>query len=259
MAQIWAISNDKGENSTAPDSPQQVDTTGPFMVSSTLSAQLTANQQSLLFPDISASNLLSNLTNELRHPTSMVIQYACLLQRQDCGQLSEKQVAAIAAILGNSQQLLTRIDSLLEWLRAEANCLKLVPTRINLEYFLPELVTLLRQRYPAVDMSFEISLNDSFIVCDRNRLHSILNSLMTDALNLTETRKVQIWGSDSQDTWSLKMIFSCTKTHEVRSIGAESLLTNALVQALHGDIKVEVQSPHTVCIEITFPRDYRLT
>ncbi len=258
MEQVLVISDCEEAGRTACDNLDQAGIAATLMVKHSPLALPVLGVQSPPFCDMTKSQLLSSFTHELRHPASMAIQWAKLLQNQGYGQLSEDQTAAVGHILSNSQQVLEQIDTLLEWLRAEAGCLTLEPTRLNLRRFLPEVVNDLQQDYLAVELSLDMDLNEGWIVCDRNRLRYILNTLIEYVLSQARTGKIPIRVREHADTWSIDMELSPTEAGMLMFNGISLLLTNALTQTLHGHISLERQRDQTSCLRVTLPRDYRI-
>ncbi|MDJ0706078.1 MAG: hypothetical protein QNJ46_22635 [Leptolyngbyaceae cyanobacterium MO_188.B28] len=259
MDKVWVISDCEETGCSARDILSRAGIAASLITKRSPPELSVSGIQSLPFPDTINSQVLSTLTHDLRHPASMTIQCAGLLQNQCYGQLSDKQTVVVGHILSNSQQLLEQIDALLEWLRAEADCLHLEPTRLNLRHFLPEAVNALQQDYPAAEIILDMNLNEGFITCDRNRLRYILNTMVEYVLSRTRTGQIHILARESYDSWSIDMELSPLETGMLMFNGISLLLTNALVQKFHGQISVEQQRNHNACLRVTLPRDYRMT
>lgn len=212
------------------------------------------------FPKVTEAQLLSDLTHDLRHPASTAIQCAWLLQDQSYGQMSEVQSKIVEDIVRSSREALAQVDALLSWLQAEAGCLALSPTAINLDYFLPELVDALQQKF-GVEITLKLRLCDSGIVGDRYRLNYILTTLIERALSVSEPGAARVVVFDCPDgrpgSWVVDIHLPPAKPNAAMFSGTGLLLTNALLKKLSGHIEYDSHEQSS-CLRLTLPCDCRM-
>ena len=146
----------------------------------------TANQFKTLF--------LTNMSHELRTPLNSIIGYARLLQHHQS--VAETQYHWAKIIQQSGQHLLSLINDLLDTVRIEAGCMKLNCDPLDLNLFLPEIVSAIEIQTQEKALHFNYQITGPlprYIVADEKRLRQILLNLLSNAVKFTDTGHITLW------------------------------------------------------------------
>jgi signal transduction histidine kinase len=158
------------------------------------------------------SQLLTNVSHDLRNPLNTVMGYTEMLKEGTYGPLSNSQTAILDRILVSTQQVSTFVGDLLDQSLIDKGRLSL-----NLNSFRPvSLIDAVRSQVveasqnKRLDLNFEIDPKlPSQIVGDSKRLQQIIVNLVTNSIKFTETGfiNVRLLSSDSGH-WVIEVIDS---------------------------------------------------
>ncbi len=141
------------------------------------------------------SEFLANMSHELRTPLNSLLILAKILEDNEEGRLSAKQVEYAGAIYSSGQQLLRLINDILDLSKAESgkNQARKEPVRIA------ELLQFAERMFMPVarekDVEFIIELDSrlpTHIHSDQQRLQQIMNNLLANAFKFTDRGQVSV-------------------------------------------------------------------
>nr|MDQ3308796.1 hypothetical protein [Gemmatimonadota bacterium] len=75
--------------------------------------------------DVAKSQFLANVSHELRTPLTAIVTYGEILRDGLLGEITPKQETAVESVIGSSRQLLTMIEEILTYARANARAIEL--------------------------------------------------------------------------------------------------------------------------------------
>jgi len=144
--------------------------------------------------------MLDVIAHEFRTPLNLIGGYAQALKRETLGQVNEEQGQALGKIVGQSENLIVLVNSVLDVTRVEAGELSVQREGINLREYLEDL----RWRYETprenhVSLQWSFSPELPTIQSDRDKLNMILQNLINNALKFTETGSVHVAAQPSKD------------------------------------------------------------
>ena len=210
------------------------------------------------------SEFLANVSHELRTPLTGIKGYVQLMERT---RLSERQSDYIDTMRKSSDDLMRIINDILDLSKLEAGKLIIDHSAVNLRDVAEDVLIALTP--DAINKQLALSLKiDADVPCqlqgDELRLKQVLTNLVGNAIKFTESGSVAVYISlinvrnsqasiniDVRDTGiglSLEQqkrlfnAFSQADASTARQFGGTGLgliISRALVQAMHGDIRVE--------------------
>lgn len=144
------------------------------------------------------SEFLATMSHELRTPLNAIIGFSQILMRQLQSTASDRQLDMIQRILANGQHLLELISDILDLSKIEAGRLDLKVEPTDLQELLHTTVEGLQSLadQKQLDLSVELSLSDTVIENDANRLRQIITNLLSNAIKFTDTGFVRITARD---------------------------------------------------------------
>lgn len=212
------------------------------------------------------SEFLANVSHEIRTPLNGIIGFSDLLARTH---VDDRQTDYLQTIRRSSSDLLKIIDDILDLSKIDAGKLIIERTAFNLRDVIDEVLTMLAPVAYAkgLDLSHLIySEVPVHIQGDPLRLKQILTNLINNAIKFTErggvTLRVSLISSDDkrasinfdiQDTGigmsdeQISKIFTAftqadaSTTRQFGGTGLGLIISRALVEAMHGDIRVSSQ------------------
>jgi PAS domain S-box-containing protein len=155
------------------------------------------------------TQLLANVSHDLRTPLGGILGYTEMLQEGVYGDLSDEQREATTEIIDSAEQLLTFINSLLDQARIEAG-----KVSINIIPFEPtKLVDEIHSMYGVVTQAKGLELTSEIapevsptLSGDPNWLHQILINLVSNAIKFTEEGGVHVRISLPDEThWAMEV------------------------------------------------------
>ncbi|MFN4038522.1 MAG: hybrid sensor histidine kinase/response regulator [Erythrobacter sp.] len=203
------------------------------------------------------TRFLSSISHEIRSPLNAIYGYAQLLERNDgLGSLKAAQV-----IRRSAEHLSNLVEGLLDIAQVESGSLKLSREAVRFRAFLDQIIDMLELQASAKGLTLALDCPPSlpeFVRTDPKRLRQILINLITNAIKFTDqgavTLKVhyrnELATFEVIDTGigiasaDIERIFAPFErgegaAQERSGVGLGLAITQALVQIMGGDIRVE--------------------
>ncbi|HEX2094855.1 MAG TPA: ATP-binding protein, partial [Longimicrobiaceae bacterium] len=140
------------------------------------------------------SQFLAVMSHELRTPLTGVIAYAELLETEILGPMEAKQQEACARIKASSWHLLSIIEEILIFSRAEAGRLEVRPEETDVVHIAREVVRILEPEAErnGVALRFECGEMAPRLWTDPGKVRQILLNLMGNAIKYTQQGEITI-------------------------------------------------------------------
>jgi len=209
------------------------------------------------------TELLANVSHDLRTPLNVILGYADMLLGGVHGSLTEGQVRSMGRILTNAKQLASVVNDLLDQAELEAGWLELRIASFNPAELVEEVVSILsdeaRERGLALVIDVAASMPHD-VVGDPQRTGQILMNLVINAIKFTDEGQVRIrlYGLD-EETWAIEVsdtgrgippeaqgyIFDpfrqvdSSPTREQGGVGLGLSLVHHLVEMMGGQIRLD--------------------
>jgi signal transduction histidine kinase/CheY-like chemotaxis protein len=139
------------------------------------------------------SAFLANMSHEIRTPMTAILGYAEMIRSQ--GNLTASQLQAMETIRRNGHHLLTIINDVLDFSRADAGKLKLDVRPIDLRELVEEVLSLLRLQaeLKGLELASEYQGELPTVVSfDPTRLRQILTNIVGNAVKFTHRGRVLV-------------------------------------------------------------------
>lgn len=138
------------------------------------------------------SRFLANMSHEMRTPLNGVLGMANLLKKT---RLDERQTQLLQKIGNSGGGLLTIIDDVLDFSKAETGDLSLVPTAFKLvdsvNYIVEAYASSAKEKN--IDFACDVSIDQQEVLCgDPKRLRQILTNLVGNAIKFTDAGEVSL-------------------------------------------------------------------
>ncbi len=207
------------------------------------------------------TRFLSSVSHEIRSPLNAIYGYAQLLERsasQDSGSAALKPAQVIRR---SSEHLSNLVEGLLDIAQVESGSLRLSREPIRLRAFLDQLIDMLRLQASAKGLALTLECPPGlpeFVRTDPKRLRQILINLLSNAIKFTDAGSVTLRlhyrneiatfevidtgiGIEPEDLTRIFAPFErVAEAAQARSgIGLGLTITQALIQIMGGDIRVE--------------------
>ena len=137
------------------------------------------------------SRFLANMSHEIRTPMNGIMGFADILQKKQYP--PQKQQKFLNIIHSSTRELLHIINDIVDVSKIEANQLSLNPRPFCLNDMLDELCLTYQakmehdnKQHLLLELEKGLSREDSWIVCDINRLKQVFNNLIGNAIKFTE-------------------------------------------------------------------------
>ena len=136
---------------------------------------------------------LGFVSHELRTPLNALVGYTGMIQDEMFGAINSEQKRTLAKVIDHARNVLNMVTSLLEATRIEAGAAKAEPREVSLNLLLDEL----KSTYDT-PLDKELTLDWDYsealpvIKTDREKLRHILQNLVDNAIEFTETGKITI-------------------------------------------------------------------
>jgi PAS domain S-box-containing protein len=225
------------------------------------------------------STFLANVSHELRTPLNSIIGFSDLLLAQPNGPMQESYVDFARDINASGKQLLTVINSILEYSRAESGSLELDSILVE-PMAEAEACRRLHQeqiRAKALQVTLEPFDGHCLLLADRSKLRQIFIHLISNAVKFTpEGGRIRIAGevdatggcilsvqdsgigmSEDEIAQALQPFHQAqgglSRSFEGTGLGLP--LTRALVSLHNGELLIESARGVGTLVQVRFPRD----
>lgn len=140
------------------------------------------------------SEFLATMSHELRTPLNAIIGFSQILMRQLKSSASDRQLDMIRRVLTNGQHLLDLISDILDLSKIEAGRLDLRVEPIDLQELVLTTVEGLQSLadQKQLELTIDVSLADTKISNDSNRLRQVITNLLSNAIKFTDQGFVSI-------------------------------------------------------------------
>jgi hypothetical protein len=142
------------------------------------------------------STFLANMSHEIRTPMNGIMGFASMLQKKHYEPAERKKYLKI--IHDSSSHLLQIINDIVDVSKIEANQLTLKPTTFRLNDVLQQLYETYKaemqqnkKNHIALNLDVDLSLKQSWITADVNRLKQILYNLLGNAVKFTDKGSIR--------------------------------------------------------------------
>ena len=226
------------------------------------------------------SRFLSNVSHELRTPMNAVIGMSGIIQNSDVdGALTEE----ISIITHNARDLLSTINSILDYSRLESEKLTLSYDQFEFDTMMREIVSeaSIRSEEKGIDLFIDIDPDSPNVLYgDHIQLEMILQDLISDAIDSVSDGRVHfrirgVFSTDKSrarftaeisDTGAgisdedLKSIYSSYETYDsrqdsrIKRLGLKYSVFRGILRLMNGDF--EIRSLKDVGTTLLFPLKY---
>ncbi len=223
------------------------------------------------------SQFLSTTSHELRTPLNVILGLSQVLLRQRTSTLSKQQEEIVQRILNNGNHLLTTIDDLLYFAKAETDSRSFQVEEFNLTTLVLKTVAehLFIAEEKHLHLGFHINLNNPLVVNDSVRLKQVLVKLLLNALKFTENGGIEVKveqvsndriaiavidtgigipESDLENIFEQFWQVDQTTTRKYGGIGIGLAITKSLVEIMQGTISVTSKLGQGSTFQIELPR-----
>lgn len=210
-------------------------------------------------PSRAKSELLGNMSHELRSPLNVIIGFAKLMYRKRVGEVTDAQREYLGDILDSAEHLLELVDDLVTLAKLEAGKLELQPEPLTLSLLLHGLKKSLDSlaRAKKIQLAFASTEPQLELAHDQGALKQVLLNILSYALRVTpESSSLQLQaerhkGADDHvrlDITGASMLAADCMTH-LSDGGLRSVLTERLADQLGARIGIGIASEHSsLCI-----------
>jgi signal transduction histidine kinase/CheY-like chemotaxis protein/Pyruvate/2-oxoacid:ferredoxin oxidoreductase delta subunit len=154
--------------------------------------QLERSQEAAEAANRAKSEFLANMSHEIRTPMTAILGYADLVLEN---QQRAEDIESLKTIKRNGEHLLSVINDILDLSKVEAGMLTISQTRCSPTMIVEEVVTLMRVRAEAKNLSLETEYVypvPETVLSDPTRLRQILINLVGNAIKFTEVGSVRV-------------------------------------------------------------------
>jgi signal transduction histidine kinase len=136
---------------------------------------------------------LSVMSHELRTPLNVVVGYASMITEGMLGEVNLEQKSALEKVIGQSQDLLNMITSILYATSIEAHEVRVAPQRFALGDLMDEIKAVCdAPRSKPVTLCWDYTADLPAVETDREKLKHILQNLIHNAVKFTESGRVTV-------------------------------------------------------------------
>jgi signal transduction histidine kinase len=141
----------------------------------------------------SRDEFVNMVVHDLRSPLSNIIGYVELLRLSESVQSDEDNVEIANIILNNSSEMLTLINDILDYSKIESGHLELKIEPLEVEAILKQALddNIMLYKGKNIELTLKIENGLPEVQADAQRVHEILNNLLSNALKFSE-RNTQV-------------------------------------------------------------------
>lgn len=159
------------------------------------------------------SDFLANMSHEIRTPINAILGMNELITRES----NEDNILSYSSNISDSgTTLLGLINDILDFSKIEAGRMELALADYKLSVLIREVYHLLKMRFDAKGLAFEVSVNSDIpdnLYGDEVRIRQILVNILTNALKYTDSGSVKLDVSyEKTNDDSITLIFTSTDT-----------------------------------------------
>lgn len=133
------------------------------------------------------TQLLSNISHDLRTPLTAIVTHAEILRDGILGEVNEKQCKSIEGIIAGGRQVLNMVNEILAYAKGSANQHELVISEFSLDDLIEQLrilnTSLLTKKN--IELTTEIESRTPVLRADRQKIAHILGNLLGNAIAFT--------------------------------------------------------------------------
>lgn len=144
--------------------------------------------ETLKSENIQQSNFLANFTHELRTPLNSVIGFSGLIKDQTLGEINNPEYVKYANDINNAGiHLLSLINDILDYTKAEVGRLKVSPTEIDIVKVIKQCMAIVAPRASesGVELLQSITSNHVILKLDQKRVKQIILNLLSNSVKFT--------------------------------------------------------------------------
>ena len=141
------------------------------------------------------TQFLSAMSHELRTPLNGIMGFTELLANQFYGPLNEKQSHFTEQTQACANHLLSMVNDILDFVKAEAGELEVHSARIPVRDFLNAVTTMIESQFIAKDIELEVSVepNLNWLFADKRKTLQVVLNLLSNAIKYTESKgRIQV-------------------------------------------------------------------
>jgi signal transduction histidine kinase len=238
--------------------------------------QLEERTRQLIEAGIEKSQLMANVTHELRTPIHGILSVSELCDSGVYGPITDKQKEAHAAIVHSAHTLLRLVDDLLLQAKSEAGKLEYEPSDVDLGELCATARAAIEWMLKTKSLAFELRIDEPITIqTDRGKLAQVLVNLLANAAKFTpdggtvtlgaqrvDESSVRVWIEDTgigipdDERERIFEAFRQLEGGDVRRFGGIGLglsLVRRLVALLGGTITVESTAGRGSTFALTLP------
>jgi signal transduction histidine kinase len=234
--------------------------------------QLEAEIQSWIEGEETKQEHLSHLNHELRSPISSMLGFAGMLKEEYYGELNEKQMRYVKAMVSVGQYMLDLVNNYLDIAKIDANKQTLELERLAVAEVCQNALFCLEKKAEQKELKLNFDLGDEIDFCtaDSRCLRQILINLLSNAVKFTKCGNITLQvqqdaeflnfavldtgvGISAENIIKLFKPFPQISNHQ-ESTGLGLALSRKLARLHGGDIVVSSELGKGSCFTLSIPR-----
>jgi signal transduction histidine kinase len=142
----------------------------------------------------STTQLLANVSHDLRTPLAAMITHAEILRDGILGELSTRQIESVNGIIGGGRQLLKQVGEILTYARAAANQLSLAPTSFHIRDVFHHVRSINDSLLTRKSLTVTVRVDSTLppLSADREKVTHVVTNLFGNAIEFTP-RGGRVW------------------------------------------------------------------
>ncbi|MEY2833562.1 MAG: hypothetical protein RLZZ574_2821 [Cyanobacteriota bacterium] len=234
--------------------------------------QLEAEVQSWIDGEQAKQEHLSHLNHELRSPISSMLGFAGMLKEQYYGELNERQMRYVNAMLSVGQYMLDLVNNYLDIAKIDANKQSLELERLAVAEVCQNALFCLEKKaeQKGLELNFDLGNDIDFCNADSRCLRQILINLLSNAVKFTEGGQITLQVQQGAEFLNFAVIdtgigisvenmtklfkpFPQISNHQ-ESTGLGLALSRKLARLHGGDIVATSELGKGSCFTLSIPR-----
>ncbi|MEL6494418.1 MAG: HAMP domain-containing sensor histidine kinase [Cyanobacteria bacterium J06623_7] len=216
---------------------------------------------------------LAHLNHELRSPISSILGFSDMLKQQYYGDLNERQMRYVNAMLSVGQYMMDLVNNYLDLAKIDANKQTLDLEKIAVAEVCQNALFCLEQKAQEkqLELKLELARDIDFCTADSRYLRQILTNLLSNAVKFTDRGSITLQVKNHGDCLNFAVIDTgagissenLTKlfkpfpqiSNRQDSTGLGLALSRKLARLHGGDIVVTSELGRGSCFTLSIPRD----